>query len=287
MLASLEGTLWSLDGVGWTGGDRADVVLRKWPGVAPSVRATVDLPMATIAVEGGPPEALGQIEAVLEASPGGGGLAAALEDALLELAASDRPGAFGQDAGEVKAEVRDALDRVRAGTTPRTQIRALFAPTGDVGEIALANGWTDRYLRLGARVDRALRSPPPRSHTEPPHARPAAPLRQRVRCLGPLLVLAEVAVVVAVTVWLGGGKALLGLAAVVAGLLLPVGVALVRFVRRPVTELTRGPRSPWRRRWARASRRQRTSMAAWVALRGGLVAWGVIQIATGVWDRWF
>ena len=54
-------------------------------------------------------------------------------------------------------ELNGLLTRVRRhdrSTLPQLQI--LFAPTGDIQEIALSSGWGDRFLDLASRFDLAI-----------------------------------------------------------------------------------------------------------------------------------
>lgn len=59
------------------------------------------------------------------------------------------------------AEVVAALDRgiaalTSGGQPDRTELTLLFAPTGDLQETAIANGWAGEYLTLSAEFDRQI-----------------------------------------------------------------------------------------------------------------------------------
>jgi len=40
----------------------------------------------------------------------------------------------------------------------KTELAVLFAPTGDIQEISIANHWSDEYMRLSSAIDEAMRS---------------------------------------------------------------------------------------------------------------------------------
>jgi hypothetical protein len=50
--------------------------------------------------------------------------------------------------------VEAAIAALRSGgAVDRDRLRLLFAPTGSIQEIAMANGWSDAYLKLSSVVD--------------------------------------------------------------------------------------------------------------------------------------
>jgi hypothetical protein len=56
------------------------------------------------------------------------------------------------------SQIIEVLDRgIEASERPsdlnRDELILLFAPTGDLQEVSLANGWADEYLLLSARFD--------------------------------------------------------------------------------------------------------------------------------------
>ena len=55
---------------------------------------------------------------------------------------------------EVATRLRGAISALEKASQPsREQLRMLFAPTGDVQEIAIANGWGDEMIELSKAVD--------------------------------------------------------------------------------------------------------------------------------------
>lgn len=81
-------------------------------------------------------------------------LLAVLSEVHDALAASEWDGAFGQRPAEVAADVRSAGRALRAGHPPGAAT-ALFLPTGDLQEVAIANGWGEAFLDLARRADAA------------------------------------------------------------------------------------------------------------------------------------
>ena len=58
------------------------------------------------------------------------------------------------DEAEVVADLRDHLDRLRAGDRSRLpELRFALLPTGPLQEIAVSSGWGDTYVRLANRFD--------------------------------------------------------------------------------------------------------------------------------------
>lgn len=59
-----------------------------------------------------------------------------------------------------RAEALQAIDDVaglvESGPNGPGAVRALVAPTGDLQELAIANGWGDAFLVLAARLERAI-----------------------------------------------------------------------------------------------------------------------------------
>ena len=55
---------------------------------------------------------------------------------------------------EITAAIGRGLEAVERGTRlKREELTLLFAPTGDLQETAIANGWGDEYCRLAAKFD--------------------------------------------------------------------------------------------------------------------------------------
>jgi hypothetical protein len=40
----------------------------------------------------------------------------------------------------------------------KAELASLFAPTGDLQELSIANGWSDEYIRLASAFDVAIKS---------------------------------------------------------------------------------------------------------------------------------
>jgi hypothetical protein len=52
------------------------------------------------------------------------------------------------------ADLRDHTERLRRGDLSRlSDLRMLFAPTASLQELALSNGWPERYMALAERFD--------------------------------------------------------------------------------------------------------------------------------------
>lgn len=63
-------------------------------------------------------------------------------------------------AAEVRASLEGALARLARGeAVDAAELRVLFAPTGPVQELSLANGWAEEMLVLGRTVDDLLARP--------------------------------------------------------------------------------------------------------------------------------
>ena len=63
------------------------------------------------------------------------------------------------------SEIVAILDRgieslQRGNELNRRELRLLFAPTGDLQETAIANGWSDEYMRLSTEFDGLIEEPP-------------------------------------------------------------------------------------------------------------------------------
>ena len=56
--------------------------------------------------------------------------------------------------GEVVESLEREIDSLIArGKCDRLELSVLFAPTGAIQEISMANGWSDEYLALAAGFD--------------------------------------------------------------------------------------------------------------------------------------
>jgi hypothetical protein len=67
---------------------------------------------------------------------------------------------YWSDRDDVLTDLRDHHDRLRRGDTSRLSLlKTLFNPAMPLQDMAMASGWGDRYLRLAARFDEAIRTP--------------------------------------------------------------------------------------------------------------------------------
>jgi hypothetical protein len=61
-----------------------------------------------------------------------------------------------EDSRAVVAELSAAIAQLRIGRLPDgPSLAVLFAPTGDLQEVAMASGWHDEYLAMSSRFDDA------------------------------------------------------------------------------------------------------------------------------------
>lgn len=80
---------------------------------------------------------------------------------LSECLAHTRRSTDGLDAGLGTTEIAKSLQRAvvrleKGKRIDRLQLELLFAPTGDLQETSIDNGWDDEFLELSARFDRAI-----------------------------------------------------------------------------------------------------------------------------------
>lgn len=67
---------------------------------------------------------------------------------------------YWSDAAEAAAELRDEAARLRRGDIGGlAELRVLFGPGCPLQDMAMAGGWTDRYLVLAERFDTASAGP--------------------------------------------------------------------------------------------------------------------------------
>jgi hypothetical protein len=59
---------------------------------------------------------------------------------------------------EALAELDGFIRSVEVGEVPRLDIAVVFAPTGPLQEVSMASGWSEEFLALAERVDKALGS---------------------------------------------------------------------------------------------------------------------------------
>lgn len=80
--------------------------------------------------------------------------------AIVEAAPQDLTWAgYWSDQDELVSDLRDHAERLRRGDTSRfAELRVLFAPACPLQDMAMDNGWSDRYMELATRFDRT--SPP-------------------------------------------------------------------------------------------------------------------------------
>ena len=61
-----------------------------------------------------------------------------------------------EDADDAVREIDGLIAAITAGSIDEHGISVIFAPTGAMQELSMSSGWSDEYLALAARVDRAL-----------------------------------------------------------------------------------------------------------------------------------
>jgi hypothetical protein len=74
---------------------------------------------------------------------------------LAHLASSTEEGWSQRETNEfIESRVVDLRERVRTGDASAIQqLRILFAPTGSLQELSMANGWAEEFLIIAARFD--------------------------------------------------------------------------------------------------------------------------------------
>jgi hypothetical protein len=88
-------------------------------------------------------------------------LVAALERTVERLASSEDSPWTPWSAAEVREELDAVLLAMRQGGRPdEATLRLLFAPTGPVQELSMANGWAEEMLRLAEVVDASMNRTP-------------------------------------------------------------------------------------------------------------------------------
>jgi hypothetical protein len=55
--------------------------------------------------------------------------------------------------GKIAAKIDSLMRSVETGKRPKFRLGLLFAATGDLQEISIANGWGDEFLKLAEAVD--------------------------------------------------------------------------------------------------------------------------------------
>ena len=82
------------------------------------------------------------------------GLAEILNRCRELCAASDDAMFSSTTVSEIASVLDRAIDAIAAGVEPdRSQLKLLFAPTGAIQEISMANGWHSEYIELSTRFD--------------------------------------------------------------------------------------------------------------------------------------
>lgn len=88
-------------------------------------------------------------------------LVAALERTMERLASSEDSLWTSWSAAEVREELDAALRAIRqGGRVDGAALRLLFAPTGPIQELSMANGWAEEMLRLAEVVDASMNGAP-------------------------------------------------------------------------------------------------------------------------------
>lgn len=82
-----------------------------------------------------------------------------LEQVRELVCAPPHAGIYGEPR-RVLAEVERHLEEIRSsGATDLFELGVLFAPTGDLQEVSMDNGWGEEFLRLSAHFDRIAEQP--------------------------------------------------------------------------------------------------------------------------------
>jgi hypothetical protein len=75
---------------------------------------------------------------------------------LVELPGNSFDWSSWEGSAEAKSELEMHIARLDAGGLPeRASVSVIFAPTGPMQELSMSSGWSDVYLRLAERFDRA------------------------------------------------------------------------------------------------------------------------------------
>ena len=61
-----------------------------------------------------------------------------------------------RDSDHAVREIDRAIRRLRRGGVPILSLQVMFAPTGDLQEVSIQNGWSDEYMALADRFDDAF-----------------------------------------------------------------------------------------------------------------------------------
>ncbi|MGB3541563.1 hypothetical protein [Rubrivirga sp.] len=222
VIADLRGTVWSVVKTVWTEG-HVTLTLQKYPNGVGSLTTTIDLEAETATVRGETVPAA-DLERALDAAtvhPYDRPLADLLRRTLVAL--KDGPDAFA-----IEAEIARIRRDLEAGRSRLSDVQALFLPTGELQDVAIDQGWGDRFLALASEADRL--SHPPRPMSPAPRAPAPRPPRVTVARLAPVLLLIGAALA-------GGLRGLLGMALVLLAIALLVVTPFLWFIGRPGASL--------------------------------------------------
>ena len=147
VVASLEGTLWSVDKAVWSDG-RVTLTLRKYPGGRGAFTATVDLEGGTATVRGQavPAAGLGRALDLAAAGHGDRDLAALLYDTLDAL--DGVPDTFA-----LEVEIHSILHDLEAGAPHAREALALYQSERRLQDVVFEHGWADRVLEVAGTPD--------------------------------------------------------------------------------------------------------------------------------------
>ena len=85
-------------------------------------------------------------------------LVSVLREARAQLARTENDFSWSswRDGAEALCEVDALIDQLEGGELPdRTQVRALFGPTGPIQEVSVSSGWGKDFIRMASRFDAA------------------------------------------------------------------------------------------------------------------------------------
>ena len=76
---------------------------------------------------------------------------------LLSLRTNDFIWSSWEDAEAALEEINDFIYKIDNDLKfDRLTLRALYAATGSIGEVALSSGWADEYLKVASKFDTAI-----------------------------------------------------------------------------------------------------------------------------------
>jgi len=84
-------------------------------------------------------------------------ISAVLTDCLRHILASEDSAYSAMSARVLAETLQNTIAKLeRDEPIDKAELRLLFAPTGDLQETSIDNGWGDEFVALSARFDRAI-----------------------------------------------------------------------------------------------------------------------------------